>query len=31
LVKKKMALKDKKTITQINGEFSDISSADGNK
>jgi hypothetical protein len=31
-VKKKVAVKDKKKLrTQINGEFSDISSADENK
>jgi hypothetical protein len=30
-VKQKVALKDKKIRTQINGKFNDISSADENK
>jgi hypothetical protein len=30
-VKQKVALKDKKLRTQINGKFNDISSADENK
>jgi hypothetical protein len=30
LVKQKVALKDKKVRTQINGKFNDISSADEN-
>jgi hypothetical protein len=30
-VKQKVALKDKKSLEQINGKFNDISSADENK
>jgi hypothetical protein len=30
-MKQKVALKDKKIKTQLNGEFNDISSADENK
>jgi hypothetical protein len=30
-VKQKIALKDKETDTQINGEFNDVGSADENK
>jgi hypothetical protein len=30
-VKQKVALKDKKVITQINGKFNDIHGADENK